>query len=69
MGGYPYIKREVLMLDKIISALRKQPLGQGMAQDAANKLAATPSYRQYVIDAQSNGKPAVPLENFLKGER
>jgi hypothetical protein len=57
------------MLDKLISALRKQPLGQGMAQDAANKLASTPSYRQYVIDAQSNGKPAVPLENFLKGER
>lgn len=51
------------------SLLREKPLGQGMAQQAADKSKAVPGYREYQIQQMSDGKPAVSLEEFMKGAR
>lgn len=56
---------------KALAALLRtdKPLGQGMAQDAADKMKTVPGYREYQMQKMSEGGQPVTLEEFIKGAR
>lgn len=57
----------------LINALRmnQSPTPQmgGMAGQAQDALKIAPAYKQYAIDAQSNGQTPVSMADFAKGAR
>lgn len=55
----------------MVNALRGQPAptGSGMVDKAKQTMQATPGYRAYVIETQSQGGTPVTLQEFMAGKR
>lgn len=65
--------------EKIVQALQQQqkipqkppeqaPIGAGAAELAKQKLLAQEAYKQYVIDAQTNGQQPAPFDAWFQSQ-
>ncbi len=54
-------------LKSMIQALRtpEPPMGQGMVNEAAKSMKATPGYREYMIQAQTMGEKPMTLQEYM----